>query len=301
MSTAHRQPWAASGRPWGVLAPVLTPFEVSGAVDLPAFVEHCRWLVSQGVGLALFTAESETAHLSLAARTSMLDAVLAAGIAADRVTAQLPGDRRDSALSFARHALDAGVNGLMLSGPLEDTHLLIEHLAKNRHAALYLCGHAFDTAALARLLDRHGTGIAGIWHQDADRHSLAALPSKRHPLGLQVFTSDESRLAQDLARGAAGCITPLANVCPAWLARACADEDEHRQATAQACVLRAARAFRAQALRVSMRHVLAQWTERPGWQRSPTSTLPLAESELTRLMTELLMMRFDMPGLRVAA
>jgi 4-hydroxy-tetrahydrodipicolinate synthase len=91
MSTPRRQLRAPSRRPWGVLAPVLTPFDTSGNVDLPAFVEHCRWLVSQGVGLVLFTAESETAHLSLAERQALLNAVLSAGIAADRVMAQVRG------------------------------------------------------------------------------------------------------------------------------------------------------------------------------------------------------------------
>ena len=38
----------------GVLSPVVTPFDVELRPDVRRFVRHCRWLLDQGVGLAVF-------------------------------------------------------------------------------------------------------------------------------------------------------------------------------------------------------------------------------------------------------
>src|ERR1700731_1743926 len=52
----------------GVLAPVVTPFGYDLEVDTQAFIEHCRWLVDAGAGLAVFGTNSEAASLSLSER-----------------------------------------------------------------------------------------------------------------------------------------------------------------------------------------------------------------------------------------
>ena len=42
------------GRIQGVLSPVVTPFRSDLSPDAERFVRHCRWLLSQNVGLAAF-------------------------------------------------------------------------------------------------------------------------------------------------------------------------------------------------------------------------------------------------------
>ena len=61
----------------GVLAPVVTPFGKNLATDPQRFLAHCRWLLAQGSGLAVFGTNSEANSLSLDERLALLeDAVL---------------------------------------------------------------------------------------------------------------------------------------------------------------------------------------------------------------------------------
>ena len=67
----------------GIYSPVLTPFTPDLAPDTAAFVRHCRWLVAQEVGLAVFGTNSEANSLSAGERRGLLDALLAAGLDPD--------------------------------------------------------------------------------------------------------------------------------------------------------------------------------------------------------------------------
>ena len=68
MSPAH-QP----ARFQGVLSPVVTPFDADLRPDGPRFVRHCRWLLSQDVGLAVFGTNSEGNSLSTGEKIRLLD------------------------------------------------------------------------------------------------------------------------------------------------------------------------------------------------------------------------------------
>ena len=56
---------AASERIRGVLAPVVTPFRADLAPDSRRFIAHCKWLLSQNCGLAVFGTNSEANSLSI--------------------------------------------------------------------------------------------------------------------------------------------------------------------------------------------------------------------------------------------
>ena len=57
----------------GVLSPVVTPFQADLTPDPERFVRHCRWLLSQNVGLAVFGTNSEANSLSVDERIELLD------------------------------------------------------------------------------------------------------------------------------------------------------------------------------------------------------------------------------------
>ena len=57
----------------GILSPVLTPFNADGSADPDRFARHCRWLLDQDVGLAVFGTNSEANSLTVIEKRHLLD------------------------------------------------------------------------------------------------------------------------------------------------------------------------------------------------------------------------------------
>src|SRR4030095_5406494 len=74
----------ATNRIRGVLAPVVTPFDASLAPDGERLLRHCRWLLNQGIGLAVFGTNSEANSLAVDERIALLDPPLQGGVPAAR-------------------------------------------------------------------------------------------------------------------------------------------------------------------------------------------------------------------------
>ena len=72
----------------GVLSPVVTPFDRDLKPDARRLINHCKWLLSNDVGLAVFGTNSEANSLSLSEKLSLLEQMVEAGIPADRM---MPG------------------------------------------------------------------------------------------------------------------------------------------------------------------------------------------------------------------
>ena len=71
-----------SQRPRGVLAPVVTPFTSDLRPDAARLARHCRWLLDNDVGLAVFGTNSEGNSLTVAEKLGLLDALIEAGLPA---------------------------------------------------------------------------------------------------------------------------------------------------------------------------------------------------------------------------
>ena len=78
----------AAARIKGVLSPVVTPFKRDLSPDVGRFIAHCKWLLSQDCGLAMFGTNSEANSMSADERMELLDKVVAAGVPTDRM---MPG------------------------------------------------------------------------------------------------------------------------------------------------------------------------------------------------------------------
>jgi 4-hydroxy-tetrahydrodipicolinate synthase len=55
----------------GVLTPVVTPFQANLSPDNKRFIAHCKWLLSQNCGLAVFGTNSEANSLSMEERAML--------------------------------------------------------------------------------------------------------------------------------------------------------------------------------------------------------------------------------------
>src|SRR5436190_23597690 len=101
----------------GVLAPVLTPFRSDLSPDPQRFVAHCRWLVSQNCGLAVFGTNSEANSLSTEERLTLLDQLVAAGVEPSRM---MPGTGCCSiteTVKLTSHAVKHGCAGALMLPP----------------------------------------------------------------------------------------------------------------------------------------------------------------------------------------
>ena len=72
----------------GVLSPVVTPFTETLEPDGPRLVAHCKWLLANEVGLAVFGTNSAANSLSVAEKVGLLEMLVEAGIPAGRM---MPG------------------------------------------------------------------------------------------------------------------------------------------------------------------------------------------------------------------
>jgi 4-hydroxy-tetrahydrodipicolinate synthase len=101
----------------GVLAPVVTPFKSDFSPDPQRFIAHCKWLLSQNCGLAVFGTNSEANSLSMEERAMLLDELVAAGIDLSRM---MPGTGCCSIMEtvkLTKQAVGNGCAGVLMLPP----------------------------------------------------------------------------------------------------------------------------------------------------------------------------------------
>src|SRR5260370_27012107 len=101
----------------GVLAPVVTPFKADLSPNSQRFIAHCRWLLSQNCGLAVFGTNSEANSLSMEERAMLLDKLVAAGIDPSRM---MPGTGCCSIMETVKlttQAVEHGCAGVLMLPP----------------------------------------------------------------------------------------------------------------------------------------------------------------------------------------
>ena len=101
----------------GILSPVLTPFNPDGSPDPDRFIRHCRWLLDQDVGLAVFGTNSEANSLSVSEKRRLLDGLLAAGINPAKLMPGTGACALPDAIELTRHAVSAGCAGVLMLPP----------------------------------------------------------------------------------------------------------------------------------------------------------------------------------------
>ena len=83
----------------GVFSPVITPFASDLSPDARRMVRHCKWLLSQDVGLAVFGTNSEANSLSVSEKIGLLDALLEAGVPGARMMPGTPSSESGRKIS----------------------------------------------------------------------------------------------------------------------------------------------------------------------------------------------------------
>ena len=211
----------------GLFVPALTPFKQDLSVDEPRFIEHCKWLLSEGAhGLAVFGTTSEANSLSLDERRQLLDRVIGSGIAPRLL---MPGTgccAIPDTVALTRHAIERGVLGVLLLPPFYYKNVSDDGIYASIAEVINRVGDArlriylyhippmasvgFSLPLIERLLRDFPDTIAGLKDSSGEWKNTEAF-LKAFP-GMEIFPGNESYLLAALRAGAAGCISATANV-----------------------------------------------------------------------------------------
>jgi 4-hydroxy-tetrahydrodipicolinate synthase len=279
----------------GVLAPVLTPFDLNLEPDFPAFLGHCRWLLAKGVGLAIFGTNSEAASLSTDERIALTDALLDAGIPANRL---MPGTGACSvkdAVRLTRHAVRSGAAGVLMLPPFyfksvtEDGIFayyaeVIDTVAEP-DLAIYLyhipqlTQVPITPSLIERLLKRYPRTIAGAKDSSGDWENSRTMIESFAKEGFDVFPASEIFLPKALPIGGTGCISATVNVNPGAISSLFSELSRnplrHDAGPLQARVDEVRRIFQSFEMIPAMKSALAHFSGRATWEivRPPLTSL----------------------------
>ena len=301
----------------GVLAPVVTPFDKDLNPNPARFIAHCKWLISQGSGLAAFGTNSEANSLSFNERTALLDALLTAGVDPSRM---MPGTgccALTDSVRLTEHAVKAGCAGVLMLPPFYYKGVSDEGLYRNYSEIIERVGddrlriylyHIPPVAVVGitpklveRLLKKYPTAIAGMKDSSGDWNNTKVFLDNFAKSGFDMFVGSESFLLANMRNGGAGCISATANVNPGPIDKLYR-EWQNADADAQQKALDVARnTFGKKYLMIAaLKAGVAQYSGDAHWCTVRPPLLELTKEERASLAAELKAIEFDMPGLQQA-
>ncbi len=301
----------------GVLAPVVTPFDKDLNPDNARFIAHCKWLVSQGSGLAAFGTNSEANSLSFNERIALLDALLTSGVDPARM---MPGTgccALTDSVRLTEHAVKSGCAGVLMLPPFYYKGVSDEGLYRNYSEIIERVGddrlriylyHIPPVAVVGitpklveRLLKKYPTAIAGMKDSSGDWNNTKVFLDNFAKSGFDMFVGSESFLLANMQNGGAGCISATANVNPAAIDKLYR-EWQNPDADAQQKALDVARnTFGKKYLMIAaLKAGIAHYSGDALWATVRPPLLELTKAEMASLTAELQAIAFEMPGLKEA-
>ena len=296
----------------GVLAPVLTPFDEHLAPDANRFIAHCRWLVDQNAGLAIFGTNSEAASITVGERIELTEQLLEAGIPAAKLMPGTGACALGDAVALTRHAAAIGAAGALMLPPfyfkdVSDDGLfayyaeIIERVGSGC-PPLYLyhipqfTQVPISLSLIERLMKRYPATIAGAKDSSGDWANTEAMLRNFARDGFDVFPASESLMTRAMPLGAAGCISATANMNPAGIHELVSRRNEppSTQLQAKADVIR--QIFQSAPMIPAMKHVLGHFAGDNQWATVRPPLVPLDKAAGATVLAQLAQAGFGMPG-----
>jgi len=293
----------------GVLVPALTPFHPDLSVNRQAFLDHCRWLLGQGVaGLAVFGTTSEANSLSVEERTELLEFLVDSGIPAERLmpgtgTCALPDTVR-----LTRHAVTLGCAGVLMLPPFYYKDVSDEGLYAAYAEVIQQVGSGelrlylyhippiaripISLALIGRLIKAFPDTVVGIKDSSGDWNNTRDL--LREFPGFAVFSGSENFLLATLRGGGAGCITATGNVNPAGICRVFENREDTNADDLQAHATRIRDIFQAFPLIPGLKEQMSRFTKNPDWRIVRPPLIGMAEGSAEMLHERLGQVGFEM-------
>lgn len=300
----------------GVLSPVVTPFDSDLRPDSKRLANHCKWLLSNDVGLAIFGTNSEANSLSTSEKVSLLEQLVEAGVPADRM---MPGTgccALDDSVALTKRAVELGCGGTLMLPPFYYKGVSDEGLYRNFSEIIQRVGDdrlriylyhippvaqvPISLKLIERLLKEYPKTIAGAKDSSGDWDNTNAMLKEFQPEGFDVFPGSESFLLAALRGGGAGCISATANVNPGPIA-ALYKSWQQDDADAQQDALNATRnIFQTYVMIPALKAAISHYGKDAEWNRLRPPLVELTADEQNKLVDALDAIGFTMPGLEAA-
>ena len=301
----------------GILAPVVTPFDAQLKPDVLRWVRHCRWLVENDVGLAVFGTNSEANSMSTAEKVGLLEQLVEAGLPTRRM---MPGTgccALPDTVELTRKAVSLGCAGVLMLPPfyykgVSDDGLyrsyaeVIERVADARlNIYLYhipqISQVPISLSLIERLLRDYPGNIAGVKDSSGDWGNTRSMLERFQPEGFDVFCGSESFLLDTLRHGGKGSITATANVNPAPIAALCREFEQPGAERKQAELDAVRGIFQDYVMIPGMKAAIAHYLDDPEWSRVRPPLDEMTGAERKRLIAALEQAGFEMAGLSAAS
>jgi 4-hydroxy-tetrahydrodipicolinate synthase len=297
----------------GVLAPVVTPFKADLAPDSQRFIAHCKWLLSQNCGLAVFGTNSEANSLSMEERAMLLDELVAAGIDPSRM---MPGTGCCSIMEtvkLTKQAVGNGCAGVLMLPPFYYKDVSEEGLYCYFSEVVQRVGDArlkiylyhippvavvgITTGLVERLLAAYPNAIAGMKDSSGDWNNTKAfldafaVRAGRAVSGFDVFVGSESFLLADMRNGGVGTISATANVNPAAIHKLYAEWKTANDADQQQSKLNVVREVfssrKFPSMIAALKQAIAIYADDPAWRTVRPPLVELTSEQAKTLAAEL--------------
>lgn len=296
----------------GVLAPVVTPFGNDLEPDASLLIEHCRWLLTQNAGLAVFGTNSEANSLSVDEKIELLEHLVDAGIDTARL---MPGTgccALSDTVTLTRRAVELGCAGVLMLPPFYYKDVSDDGLYRSFSEVVQRVGSdelniylyhippiaqvGISPSLVERLASEYPDTIVGIKDSSGDWSNTSALLE----LGLddfRVFAGSESFLLRNMRGGGAGCISATANVNPAAINALYSSWQTAEAERMQSELDDLRELMQRYPMIPALKAVVADFTDVAVWCNVRPPLMPLTETQRRALIEDLDQRNFDMPGI----
>src|SRR5881409_506368 len=320
----------------GVLAPVVTPFKDDFSPDRKRFIAHCKWLLLQNCGLAVFGTNSEANSLSMEERAMLLEELVAAGVDPSRM---MPGTGCCSIMETVKltaQAVEYGCAGVLMLPPFYYKNVSEEGLYRYFSEVVQRVGDArlkiylyhippvavvgITTGLVERLLASYPDAIAGMKDSSGDWNNTKtfldafavragrAVSTAGAARTFDVFVGSESFLLANIRNGGAGTISATANVNAAAIYQLYArwnTTDDPDYSDRQQSKLNPLRDVFARtswpSMIAALKQAIAIYRNDPEWTRVRPPLVELTTEQAKLLADQLRTIEFAMQGIGINA
>ena len=274
-----------------------TPLAADGAVDPARLADHALRLFKKGVnGIVVFGTTGEGTSFNVAERIATVEALLRAGVAADRIGIGGGFPAISDSIALTRSVLALGLRHVLVLPPyfdrsvtpagIEDAFAAIfDSVADDRlRASLYhipqISGVAIPTTVAANLRKRYGKVVAGLKDSSGDFKQFLAFRAAAPELAITV--GNEADITRAIAAGGAGTICGMANLVPELVKSMIDGRDVEARMQAAIDIV-----VKTPSLVATLKAILAAQTGDAGWLRVRPPLRGLSDSDGTALKAKI--------------